>query len=68
MRRFYQSSMSLRGGMTRSCEEHERVLQAMKDGQADEAARLLSEHIQVPQRMLASEIEANLEPSAQASD
>jgi DNA-binding GntR family transcriptional regulator len=68
MRRFYQSSMSLRGGMTRSCEEHERILQAMKDGKADEAARLLSEHIQVPQRMLASDIEADLEPSAQASN
>ena len=68
MRRYYLSSMTLRGGMARSCEEHEQILQAMKDGQAAEAARLLSEHIQVPQRMLASDVEAVLVPSVQASD
>lgn len=60
MRRYHLSSMSLRGGMKRSCEEHERILQAMKAHRGDEAARLLSEHIQVPQRMLESEAEAGL--------
>jgi DNA-binding GntR family transcriptional regulator len=68
MRRYHLSSMSLRGGMTRSCEEHEHILQAMKDGKADEAAQLLSEHIQVPQVMMASDIEAEFEPRAQVSD
>lgn len=64
LRRYRLSSMSLRGGMTRSCEEHERLLKAMKGGKADEAARLLGEHIRVPQRILESDSEVELVPRA----
>jgi DNA-binding GntR family transcriptional regulator len=68
MRRYHLSSMSMRGGMTRSCEEHERILKAIKEGKVDEAARLLSEHIQIPQRILESDADAELVPRAQVSD
>lgn len=62
MRRYRVSSVSLRGGLQRSCEEHRVILDAIKAGAADEAARLLSEHIRVPQRILESDDEVELAP------
>ncbi|MFQ5409150.1 MAG: GntR family transcriptional regulator [Anaerolineales bacterium] len=62
MRRYRVSSVSLRGGLQRSCDEHRRVLDAIRAGAADEAARLLSEHIRVPQRILESDDEVELVP------
>jgi DNA-binding GntR family transcriptional regulator len=52
MRRHVSSSLGLRGGLTRSIEEHQAILGAVRAGDADEAARLLREHIHVPQRAL----------------
>lgn len=52
MRRHISSSLELRGGLERSIEEHEAILGAVEAGNADEAARLLREHIHVPQRAL----------------
>jgi DNA-binding GntR family transcriptional regulator len=52
MRRHVSSSLGLRGGMKRSIEEHQAILGAVRAGNADEAARLVREHIHVPQRAL----------------
>jgi DNA-binding GntR family transcriptional regulator len=52
MRRHLASSLGLRGGLERSIEEHQAILVAIRAGDADEAARLLREHIHVPQRAL----------------
>jgi DNA-binding GntR family transcriptional regulator len=52
MRRHISSSLGLRGGLERSIEEHQAILGAVRAGDADEAARLLREHIHVPQRAL----------------
>ena len=52
MRRHLASSLGLRGGLERSIEEHQAILVAVQAGDADEAARLLREHIHVPQRAL----------------
>jgi DNA-binding GntR family transcriptional regulator len=52
MRRHLSSSLGLRGGLQRSIEEHQAILGAVRSGDADEAARLLREHIHVPQRAL----------------
>jgi DNA-binding GntR family transcriptional regulator len=52
MRRHISSSLGLRGGLERSIEEHQAILEAVRAGDADEAARLLREHIHVPQRAL----------------
>lgn len=52
MRRYRTPSADLRGGLMRSVEEHEAILRAARAGDADEAARLLSEHISVPRRIL----------------
>jgi DNA-binding GntR family transcriptional regulator len=52
MRRHVSSSLGLRGGLERSIEEHQAILEAVRAGDAEEAARLLREHIHVPQRAL----------------
>ena len=52
MRRHISSSLGLRGGLVRSIDEHQAILGAIQAGDADEAARLLREHIHVPQRAL----------------
>jgi DNA-binding GntR family transcriptional regulator len=52
MRRHLSPSLELRGGLERSVEEHQAILDAVRAGNADEAARLLREHIHVPQRAL----------------
>lgn len=55
MGRYRVPSVSLRGGMERSIEEHYAILQALRNGDAEEAARLLKEHIAIPQRALESD-------------
>lgn len=67
MRRYSLSSLKLRGGLRRSCEEHQEILAAIHKGEADEAARLLSEHIRVPQSILESDERAELLPRAYTS-
>ena len=52
MRRHIPSSLGLRGGLERSIEEHQAILDAVRARDAGEAARLLREHIHVPQRAL----------------
>jgi DNA-binding GntR family transcriptional regulator len=52
MRRYLTPSLDLRGGMDRSIEEHGAILRAVRAGDGEEAARLLGEHIHVPQRVL----------------
>ncbi len=54
MRRYRLRSVSLRGGLLRSCDEHRAILDALRRRDAETAAQLLSEHIRVPQRILES--------------
>jgi len=68
MRRYQLRSALLRGGPARSCEEHHMILEAIKAGNADQAAALLSEHIQVPQRILESDTDVELVPRAKSMD
>lgn len=65
MRRYQLRSAQLRGGLARSCEEHQMILEAIKAGNAGRAAALLSEHIQVPQRILESDTDVQLVPRAE---
>jgi DNA-binding GntR family transcriptional regulator len=52
MRRYRIPSMLLRGGMARSVEEHQAILDALGRRDIPQGVRLISEHIQVPQRAL----------------
>jgi DNA-binding GntR family transcriptional regulator len=52
MRPYQMRSLALRGNLRRSVAEHRAILKAARAGDADEAARLMSEHIRVPQRRL----------------
>lgn len=60
MRRHVSSSLGLRGGLERSIEEHQAILDAIRAGDSTEAARLLREHIHVPQRALEESAPQNL--------
>ncbi len=48
-------SLELRGNLQRSVEEHEAILDAIEARDAERAAELLAEHIEVPQRVLESD-------------
>jgi DNA-binding GntR family transcriptional regulator len=50
--RYRGSSLRLRGNLQRSIAEHAAILRAAKRGDTERAARLMSEHIRVPQRRL----------------
>lgn len=47
-------SLELRGGTRESAAEHRAIMAAVDAGDADAAARLLAEHIEIPQRVLRS--------------
>jgi len=68
MRRYYLPSLYLRGGIERSIEEHSAIIAALKEGDRDRAARLLHEHIQVPQRILDSNTQLELVPVSWAAE
>jgi DNA-binding GntR family transcriptional regulator len=58
MGRYRMRSLALRGSLKRSTAEHKAILRAVRAGDADKAARLLGEHIRIPQRRLeASSVE-----------
>jgi DNA-binding GntR family transcriptional regulator len=54
MARLLAKSQELRGGLQQSIAEHQAILEAVDAGDAERAARLLEEHIEVPQRVLDS--------------
>jgi DNA-binding GntR family transcriptional regulator len=54
MGRLMKQSVELRGGMQQSAAEHRAILEAVDAGDPARAARLVEEHIEVPQRMLRS--------------
>jgi DNA-binding GntR family transcriptional regulator len=63
-------SLELRGNLQQSVEEHEAILAAIDARDAERAAQLLAEHIEVPQRVLESDADQALfrEDSALAQD
>lgn len=52
MGRYRMRSVALRGSLRRSTGEHKAILRAVREGDAEKAARLLGEHIRIPQRSL----------------
>jgi DNA-binding GntR family transcriptional regulator len=52
MGRLLKKSVELRGGVQQSAAEHRGILIAVDAGDPERAARLLEEHIEVPQRVL----------------
>ena len=54
MGRLMKKSVELRGGTEQSAAEHRAILKAVDAGDPELAARLLEEHIEVPQRVLRS--------------
>jgi DNA-binding GntR family transcriptional regulator len=54
MGRLLKKSVELRGGVLKSAAEHRAIVAAVDAGDAGLAARLLEEHIEVPQRVLRS--------------
>ena len=59
MRRYRTPSLDLRGGMTTSLDEHATLLIAIREGNTDEAAHLMAQHIHVPQGALEEELMAD---------
>jgi DNA-binding GntR family transcriptional regulator len=55
MRRYRMRSLTLRGGLKRSCSEHRLILDALHLGDSQAAAKLMGEHIQIPKQLLLSE-------------
>jgi DNA-binding GntR family transcriptional regulator len=54
MARYQMRSLALRGTLRRSVQEHRAIVRAVKKGDAERSAHILSEHIRVPQRRLES--------------
>lgn len=52
MSRLLRKSADLRGGLGESAAAHEAILEAADAGDAERAAQLMAEHIEVPQRVL----------------
>jgi DNA-binding GntR family transcriptional regulator len=52
MGRYRMRSLSLRGNLQRSVNEHRAILRAAKRGDPERASHLMAEHIRVPQRRL----------------
>ncbi|GJM39735.1 MAG: GntR family transcriptional regulator [Ardenticatenaceae bacterium] len=55
IRRYRMRSLTLRGGMKRSCNEHRAILDAVQARDAEQAARKMKDHIQIPEQILHSE-------------
>jgi DNA-binding GntR family transcriptional regulator len=53
-------SLELRGNLQQSVAEHQAILAAIEERDAERAAALLAEHIEVPQRVLESDAGAGL--------
>jgi DNA-binding GntR family transcriptional regulator len=51
MARYLARSLALRGSLEKSVAEHAAILEAVEAGDAERAARLLADHIEVPQRV-----------------
>jgi DNA-binding GntR family transcriptional regulator len=59
MERYRLPSLMLRGSLRRSITEHRAMVRALRKRDAELAAKLISEHIQVPQRSLAARHETD---------
>jgi len=68
MGRLLRKSADLRGGLGESAAAHEAILEAVDAGDAERAARLMAEHIEVPQRVLDSPEAQDLFDEADASE
>jgi DNA-binding GntR family transcriptional regulator len=66
MGRYLARSLALRGTVERSVSEHLAILEAVEAGDAELAARLLADHIEVPQRELDGAAELFMEPEQDA--
>ena len=62
LERYQLPSLMLRGSLRRSIAEHRAMVRAMRSRDAELAAKLISEHIRVPQRSLAAREETDVLP------
>ncbi len=62
LERYQLPSLMLRGSLRRSIAEHRAMVRAMRSRDAELAAKLISEHIRVPQRSLAARDETDVLP------
>lgn len=53
--RYLARSLALRGSLDKSIAEHSAILEAVEAGDAEAAARLMADHIEVPQRVEVSD-------------
>ncbi|HTE62625.1 MAG TPA: GntR family transcriptional regulator [Solirubrobacteraceae bacterium] len=60
MGRLLSKSLALRGSLDQSVSEHRAILEAVDGGDAELAARLLEQHVEVPNRVLDSAAAADL--------
>jgi DNA-binding GntR family transcriptional regulator len=60
-----KKSLELRGGTRESAAEHRAIMSAVDSGDPESAARLLKEHIEVPQRVLRSFVTLEIFESGQ---
>jgi DNA-binding GntR family transcriptional regulator len=58
MGRYLARSLSLRGTLERSVQEHQAILEAVEARDAERAAELLADHIEVPQRVEGRTVDA----------
>ena len=68
MGRLLLKSAELRGGLGESAAAHEAILEAVDAGDAQRAAQLMAEHIEVPQRVLDSPEAQDLFDEADATE
>jgi DNA-binding GntR family transcriptional regulator len=68
MGRLLRKSADLRGGLGESAAAHEAILEAVDASDAERAAQLMAEHIEVPQRVLDSPEAQDLFEEADASE
>jgi DNA-binding GntR family transcriptional regulator len=68
MRRYYIPAFDLKGGIERAIEEHQNIIYALKDGDSQQAAIILSEHLKAPQHMLQAGKSIELIPFAHSPE
>lgn len=66
MGRYLARSLALRGTLEKSVTEHAAILEAVEVGDGDKAARLLADHIEVPQRVEEETAEGGAPESVEA--
>ena len=68
MRRYYIPAFYLKGGIEQALQDHQDIIQALKDGDSQRAATILSTHLRAPQQMLQAGQSIELIPFAHSPE